>query len=535
MLITNQDEAKTQDSNHWKPGEVEITNNFFNNKASLESIGIALTSVFNHEKLFKIIIDLTTNMLRSKYASLMLIDGDSLHIKHSNHIPVDIMMQTRVKVGVGISGWVALKGLPLLVKDVESGTRFLKRNSNRYSTRSFMSIPLTVSDKIIGVINVNDKNNGELFNESDLKIIKVIAKYSAIAIRNATLIEKTKKLSVARQLERTCHHPSNKFLPVTFKSLKLGPFNKSELYLENNNDGEKKYVLYWKGGDRLFINEKREEFIRKNIDRLFVPKNGRKQYLRFMETNLDRVIEDEDSNPKEKYDVAKDVAINIISDLYATPEEVCNVERSKQWIDNILGLISSARNNYADLMNAKSNDQYLYGHSINITMTSLIFAYHMGMNIEELSEFGQGLLLQDIGMGSVDPSIFNKPDKLNKEELNIIRKHSEVGFHILQETGKLSPESCLLALHHHENFDGSGYPYGLKGNDINYYGRISRIVDVYNALTSDRPYARAKSSGDACRIMEEDMEGMFDSEILGSFTDFLGSVRAVNETSRLSI
>jgi len=254
-----------------------------------------------------------------------------------------------------------------------------------------------------------------------------------------------------------------------------------------------------------------------------------------METNLDRVIGDEDSNPKEKYDVVKDVAINIISDLNATPDEVCNVERSKQWVDNILGLISRTRNNYADLMNAKSNDQYLYGHSINITMTSLIFAYHMGMNIEDLSEFGQGLLLQDIGMGSVDPSIFNKPDKLNKEELNIIRKHSEVGFHMLQETGKLSSESCLLALLHHENFDGSGYPYGLKGNDINYYGRISRIVDVYNALTSDRPYARAKASGDACRIMEEDMEGMFDSEILGNFTDFLGSVRAVNDTGQLTI
>jgi HD-GYP domain-containing protein (c-di-GMP phosphodiesterase class II) len=535
MLKTHQNESMTQDGNDWKPGEVEITNAYFNNKASLETIGIALTSVFDHKKLFKIIVSLTTNMLRSKYASLMLIDGDSLRLRQSNHLPEEIIKKTRVKVGVGISGWVALKGLPLLVKDVESGTRFLKRNSKRYSSKSFISIPLIVSEKIIGVINVNDKNNNELFNESDLKILKVISKYSAIAIRNATMIEKTNKLTIARQLDRDYYDSSNKYLPVTFRSLKLGPFNKSELYLENNKDGEKKYVLYWKGGDRLFINEKREEFIRKNIDRLYVPKNGRKQYLRFMETNLERVIEDEDSSPKEKYDVVKDVAINIISDLSATPDEVCNVERSKQWVNNILGLISSTRNNYADLMNAKSNDQYLYGHSINITMTSLIFAYHMGMNIEDLSEFGLGLLLQDIGMGNVEPSIFNKPDKLNNEELTIIRKHAEIGFHILQETGKLSSESCLLALLHHENFDGSGYPYGLKGNDINYYGRISRIVDVYNALTSDRPYARAKASDDACKIMEEDMKGMFDSEILVNFTDFLKSVRAVTDTSQLGI
>ncbi len=106
---------------------------------------------------------------------------------------------------------------------------------------------------------------------------------------------------------------------------------------------------------------------------------------------------------------------------------------------------------------------------------------------------------------------------------------------MLQETGKISSESCLLALLHHENYDGSGYPYGLKGNDINYYGRVSRIVDVYNALTSDRPYARAKASDDACKIMEENMKGMFDSEILGNFVNFLKSVRVVTETSQLSI
>jgi transcriptional regulator with GAF, ATPase, and Fis domain len=282
MLITNQNESITQDGNDRKPGEVEITNTHFNNKASLDTIGIALTSVFKHEKLFKIIVSLTNNMLRSKYASLMLIDGDSLRLKHSNHLPEEIMKEARVKVGVGISGWVALKGLPLLVKDIESGTRFLKKNSSRYSSRSFMSIPLIVSDKIIGVINVNDKNNDELFNESDLSIIKVIARYSAIAIRNANLIEQTNKLTIAKQLDRDYYDSSNKYLPVTFKSLKSGPFSKSELFLESNNEGNKKYVLYWKGGDRLFINEKREEFIRKNIDRLYVPKNGRKQYLRFM-------------------------------------------------------------------------------------------------------------------------------------------------------------------------------------------------------------------------------------------------------------
>ncbi len=142
MLITNGNESVAQGGNSLKKGEVELANTHFSNKASLDSIGIALTSVFNHEKLFKIIVNLTTNMLRSKYASLMLIDGDILRIKHSNHLPEELMKDTKVKVGVGISGWVALKGLPLLVKDVESGTRFLKRNSKRFSSRSLLNFRL---------------------------------------------------------------------------------------------------------------------------------------------------------------------------------------------------------------------------------------------------------------------------------------------------------------------------------------------------------------------------------------------------------
>ncbi|MCP4253189.1 MAG: HD domain-containing protein, partial [Candidatus Scalindua sp.] len=156
-------------------------------------------------------------------------------------------------------------------------------------------------------------------------------------------------------------------------------------------------------------------------------------------------------------------------------------------------------------------------------------AHHIGLNVEEISELGLGLLLQDIGMKDVDPLIINKPTKLNSEEYTIVKKHSEIGFHLLQETGRVSQESSMLALLHHENFDGSGYPHGLKENDISLYGRISRVVDVYSAITSNRPYANARTSGDACVIMKEKMKGLFDTEVLGDFIDFVKSVSVVNK------
>jgi HD-GYP domain-containing protein (c-di-GMP phosphodiesterase class II) len=535
-MLTVLDENTTVTGMGKKPYSVGIgiNNTYLKNGVNEEAIGISLTSVFKTERLFKLINSLTTNIVKARYSSLMLIEGDTLRIKYSNHLPKDIEKECRVKMGGGISGWAASTGVNVLVKDIECDTRFAKRNNTRYSSKSFMSMPLIVSGKVIGVLNVNDKINGELFNERDLNILKVISRYSAIAIRNATLIEKTKKLSIVQQLDNDYYDKSDKYLPVTLKSLKIGPFDKSELYLKNNVNGDRNYVLYWKGGDRLFINEKREEFIRKNINKLYVPKNGRKQYLRFMETNLERVVEDESASPKEKFGITRDIAVNIISDLSSIPDEVCNIERAKQWVNSVMALISNPGKNFIDLGNIKGNDNYWYRHSVNVTMLSLIFAHHMGLNIKKTSEFGLGLFLQDIGMKNVDPLVINKPTKLNSEEYAIIKKHSEIGFQMLQEAGQVPPESCMLALQHHENFNGSGYPYGLKGNDISFYGRISRVVDVYSAITSDRPYAKASTSDVACAFMKEKMKGLFDSEVLGNFIDFLKSVKVVNKTRQLS-
>jgi HD-GYP domain-containing protein (c-di-GMP phosphodiesterase class II)/putative methionine-R-sulfoxide reductase with GAF domain len=526
LIVTHEDKSiRKNTKTGFGSGEVKINNTIFNRSVYKEEIGIALTSVLERGKLYKLIVDLTTDMLKAKYASLMIMNGDTLCVQYSNHLPKRIMKESSVKTGTGISGYVALTKKPLLVRDIENSPTPIQRNNEKYSSKSFISIPLIVNEKVLGVINVNDKINGEVFNEDDLRVLKVISKYSAIAIRNVALIEKTRKQTLIQQLNNNYYDKSIKYVPVTLKSLMTGPFNKSELFLENISNGTRNYVLYWKGGDGLFVSEKREEFIRKNISSLYVQKNGRKQYLRFMEAYLDRVVEDKTTNQAEKVTVVKDVAINIMSDLLAVPDEICNIKRARQLINNLIDHVYNAHDDYTDLISTRMNGQYLDTHFFIVTVTGLLFACYLGIDEEKLNEFGLGLFLQDIGMRKIDPFIVNKPAKLNNEEYTVVKKHVETGFHLLQETGKVPTESCQLVLLHHENYDGSGYPHGLKGNAINYYARISRVVDVYSALTSDRPYAKARTSEDACKIMKNDMKGLFDSEVLDRFIDFLKSIR----------
>ncbi|MEE8190932.1 MAG: HD domain-containing phosphohydrolase, partial [Candidatus Scalindua sediminis] len=519
-----------------KTNQIGVNSIHFNRKES-DRIGIALNSVFKIERLYDLIVDITTKVLEVKSASLMILEGNALRIKSSKHIPEKVMKQCRVEVGVGISGWVALKGEPLLVKNVEKDVRFKRRNNKRYSNKSFISVPVVYSGRVIGVINVNDKNNNESFGEKDVELLKIISEHSAIAIRNALLIGKSKKLTIVEKLDNYYNNDENKFLPVTLKSLKSGPFSTSELYIENGDNGKKRYVLYWKGGDvgtrngnikQVFDNEKRGEFIKKNINRLFVEKNGREQYLRFMEANLERIAEDNDVSLKEIFRVINDVAINLIKDVSAAPDRSCNIERVKQWVSIVTNVIFNNQNHVLGMYKATKHN----GHSCepceritNVTVLGLIFAYKQGLDVGELNKLGMGLFLQDIGMRKIDPLVVDKSTKLSQEEFQAVKKHSEIGFQMLHDTDRVVNESCLPALLHHENYDGSGYPYGLKGNNIDYFGRLSRVIDVFSALTSNRPYASINSPDKACGIMRDNMKGAFDPDILDSFIYLLISAK----------
>ena len=107
-----------------------------------------------------------------------------------------------------------------------------------------------------------------------------------------------------------------------------------------------------------------------------------------------------------------------------------------------------------------------------------------------MNELGTGFFLHDLGKVNINQDILNKPGRLTDEEMNEVKRHPAQGFKILNETKHLTEESKLIVLQHHERQDGKGYPKGLKGEAIHIYGRICSIADVYDALTSDRPYRK---------------------------------------------
>jgi len=141
--------------------------------------------------------------------------------------------------------------------------------------------------------------------------------------------------------------------------------------------------------------------------------------------------------------------------------------------------------------------------------------------------------MHDVGKIGVPDTILLKPGKLDKDEWDIIKQHSTMGSRILiGSSSELLQAGEVIALSHHEKWDGSGYPKGLKGEDIPFMGRITAVADVFDALTSERPYKKAFSNEKAYEILREGRGTQFDPKVLDAFFERLSDVVAIQEKWR---
>lgn len=163
-------------------------------------------------------------------------------------------------------------------------------------------------------------------------------------------------------------------------------------------------------------------------------------------------------------------------------------------------------------------DEETEGHSRRVTDMTVSLAKRMGVPRDDLVHVRRGALLHDIGKMAVPDSILLKPGKLDQREWEIMKRHPTYAAELLGPIDFLRP-ALVIPLYHHEKWDGSGYPHGLKGKQIPMEARIFSVVDVYDALTSKRPYREAWQPQEAKRYIEEQAECHFDPTVVGTFLE----------------
>jgi len=188
-------------------------------------------------------------------------------------------------------------------------------------------------------------------------------------------------------------------------------------------------------------------------------------------------------------------------------------EISDSVLRNSGALISLAR--------LKTSDDYTYMHSVAVCALMVALAQAMGFDEDGCREAGLAGLLHDIGKASIPLAILNKPGKLTDEEFQAVKQHPEFGHEVLVKSGNVCPGALDVSLHHHEKMDGSGYPNQLAGEDISLLARMGAVCDVYDAITSNRPYKDGWDPAESVAHMIS-WKGHFDQAVLSAFIKTLG-------------
>lgn len=186
-------------------------------------------------------------------------------------------------------------------------------------------------------------------------------------------------------------------------------------------------------------------------------------------------------------------------------------------VKSILSDISSHKEAVSMLSDVYCYDSYIFHHSLNVTVYSLALGKKMGLTNRQLEELGLGAILHDIGKIAVPIEILNKQEALTDEEFQLIKEHSTIGFDILRKSHTISLLTAHCAYQHHERLDGSGYPRGLMGKDIHLYGKLIGIADVFDAVTANRVYRKARLPHEALEILFAGANTLFDKDMVEMF------------------
>jgi len=198
-----------------------------------------------------------------------------------------------------------------------------------------------------------------------------------------------------------------------------------------------------------------------------------------------------------------------------------NSENALPLVNDIVASVSRNQNAFTSLVRLKSKDDYTYMHSVAVCALMVALARELGLSEDQIRQAGMAGLLHDIGKMAIPDEVLSKPGALSDDEFMVIRRHSEFGHAILSRSQNID-EVCLdVCLHHHEKIDGSGYPHKLKGDEISLFAKMGAVCDVYDAITSNRPYKAGWEPGVSLQRMSQWTEH-FDQVVFKAFVKCVG-------------
>ena len=210
-----------------------------------------------------------------------------------------------------------------------------------------------------------------------------------------------------------------------------------------------------------------------------------------------------------------------------------DVGGAKLLVEEISDSVSRNPGALISLARLKTADDYTYMHSVAVCAMMVALAKQLGLDQAQTRSAGLAGLLHDLGKAVMPMNVLNKPGKLTDGEFTIIKSHPVEGHKMLLGGVNVDPIAIEVCLHHHEKMDGSGYPDRLEGDQISLWARMGAVCDVYDAITSNRPYKSGWDPAESLRKMAEWTKGHFDPQVFQAFVKGMG-IYPVGSLVRLS-
>ncbi|MCG7991045.1 MAG: HD-GYP domain-containing protein [Candidatus Thiodiazotropha lotti] len=232
----------------------------------------------------------------------------------------------------------------------------------------------------------------------------------------------------------------------------------------------------------------------------------------------------------------------VITDIMADARlgKQIETERVTPVVEDMLASIFRNQDAFLGLTRIRQMDQYTFEHSVSVSALMIAFAKKLQLDQSTIWELGVGGILHDVGKLQVPEKILNKPGRLTDQEFDVMRGHVGFGYKLIDEAESIPKRAQQVILQHHERLNGTGYPGRLSGEEISLYGKMAAIVDVYDAITSDRVYHKGKLPSLVLRqLVEWSDEGDFDAELVQRFIQCVGiypvGSLVVLESQRLAV
>lgn len=311
------------------------------------------------------------------------------------------------------------------------------------------------------------------------------------------------------------------FVSISLATLRIDSTTSFDIFFQPGPD--QPMVLYAER-NLIFSEAARQRLIDNRVEIIYIRSGQEAAYHRYLERNLTEILSDPAIKPEEKSKILYSSATLVAEMVMANPESQESVKRGKELVRGTVDFMISDPRIFGCLLKAVSSVYKLYTHSINVVTYSVALAQHLGYSDPAtLRELAVGAFLHDVGKGRIDSAILDNSGTLTQEQWEELKRHPRYGHEMLMAAGNVGEIALDIVLHHHERLHGGGYPDNVKGDLISTLVRVVSIADVFDALTTDRPFQKSRKTFPALSMMRFQTVNDLDPVLFRRFVELMGS------------